>query len=114
MTDMEKARPRHSGGPSLNSSNVHPRDYDMTGGQATEPVGGLVYPAPRGEYVAKYEDGETWPVVGFDRRGNALIVVAGEIVRADAFPLFEAQGFAGLVSGTFETGSITEALGVAA
>lgn len=114
MTDMEKGRPRHSGDPSANSSNVHSQDYVVTAGQATEPVGGLCYPAPRGEYVAKYADGETWPVVGFDRRGNALIVVAGAVVRADAFPLFEAQGFAGLVSGTFETGSITEALGVAA
>ncbi|MFI7705230.1 hypothetical protein [Nonomuraea sp. NPDC049480] len=82
--------------------------------QATAPVGGLRYPAPGGDYVAKYADGETWPVVGFDLRGNPLINVAGEILRADAFPLYEAQGFAGLLAGTYKTGSTVEALGVAA
>ncbi|MEV4081661.1 hypothetical protein AB0J43_15435 [Nonomuraea fuscirosea] len=112
MIENKKGRP--GGGDLSNSSNVHPQGTSDRQSRATEPVGGLCFPAPRGGYVAKYEDGETWDVVGFDLRGNPLINVAGEIVRADAFPLYEAQGFAGLLAGTYPTGSTVEALGVAA
>lgn len=111
----EKSRPFGKGGSPKNMSGTdnHHGTSDQQS-RATAPVGGLRYPAPGGDYVAKYADGETWPVVGFDLRGNPLINVGGEILRADAFPLYEAQGFAGLLAGTYETGSTVEALGVAA
>lgn len=104
MTDMEKGRPRHSGDPSANSSNVHPRDYVMTAGQATEPVGGLCYPAPGPGYVAVFDDDgprEIWDVVGFDRAGNPLIEVGPRgqktVVRADTSPRYLYQGWAHLL-----------------
>ncbi|WP_326646406.1 hypothetical protein OG884_17450 [Streptosporangium sp. NBC_01755] len=124
MIENKKGRP---GGGDLpeNSSNAHPHDSSslsgLTNGHKTyptseeaAPIGGLRFPAPRGEYVAKYEDGETWDVVGFDLRGNPLISVAGEIVRANAFPLYEDHGFAGRLPGTYKTGSIVGMRGVAA
>jgi len=117
MTDMEKGRPRHSGDPSANSSNVHSRDYIVTAGQPTEPVNatmrlayfwdnyeeimsaavsadGVCFPSPGKDYVVTFVDGDSEPIAGWDRAGHPLIKDAHYgLIRADMIPTYAGQGW---------------------